>query len=89
MTIGNHLKRVVAGALVASAILAASAFAATVTVAGSDPYVGYMNVFNLPGDGGAYQFGSVWGTADLCASFTGNDLRVWLELLDLTRIIRW
>ncbi len=76
MTIGNQLKRVVAGALVASAILAASAFAATVTVAGSDPYVGYMNVFNLPGDGGAYQFGSVWGTADLCASFTGNDLRL-------------
>lgn len=31
---------------------------------------GYMNVFNLPSDGGAYQFGSGWGIADLNAYFT-------------------
>jgi Immunoglobulin I-set domain len=27
----------------------------------NQPWQGYMNVFNLPADGGAYQFGSSWG----------------------------
>lgn len=35
-------------------------------------WVGYMNVFNLPADGGAYQFGSSWGTAALRAAFSGG-----------------
>lgn len=30
-------------------------------------WLGYMNVFNKPADGGAYQFGGVWGAADLVA----------------------
>ena len=30
-----------------------------------DNWIGYMNVFNLPSDGGGYQFGSSWGVADL------------------------
>ena len=30
-----------------------------------------MNVFDLPSDGGAYKFGSGWGTADLVATFSG------------------
>jgi hypothetical protein len=30
-----------------------------------------MNVSNLPADGGAYQFGSSWGTGDLQAHFSG------------------
>jgi len=30
----------------------------------------YMNVFNLASDGGAFQFGSSWGPADLRATFT-------------------
>ena len=33
-----------------------------------------MNVSNLPADGGAYQFGSSWGTADLVATFSGSTL---------------
>jgi hypothetical protein len=40
-----------------------------------------MNVFNLPGSGtyptaapGPYQFGSGWGTSDLCAVFSGFGL---------------
>lgn len=41
-----------------------------VTVNSSAPWLGYMNVFNKPQDGGAYQFGSPWGTADLNAVFT-------------------
>ncbi len=30
-------------------------------------WLGYMNVSNKPADGGAYQFGSSWGVADLIA----------------------
>jgi hypothetical protein len=47
--------------------------AGTITV-GLDPtanWVGYMNVFNIPQNGSAYQFGSSWGTADLCSSWPG------------------
>ncbi|MEY3000354.1 MAG: hypothetical protein RL648_568 [Verrucomicrobiota bacterium] len=32
-------------------------------------WVGYMNVFNLPSNGGGYVFGDSWGTADLPANF--------------------
>jgi len=51
---------------------------AAITV-GLDPtqnWIGYMNVFNLPSAGGGYQFGSGWGTADLCATFTGPTLKL-------------
>lgn len=34
--------------------------------------LGYMNVFNLPSDGGAFQFGSAWGIADLVADYAGD-----------------
>jgi hypothetical protein len=37
-------------------------------------WIGFMNVFNLPADGGAYQFGNPWGTADLQAAFSGTSL---------------
>lgn len=45
-----------------------------ITVKSSDAWVGYMNVFNKPQDGGGYQFGSGWGTPDLCAVFNGFGL---------------
>lgn len=35
---------------------------------------GYMNVSELPANGGAYQFGGVWNPADLRADFEGGDL---------------
>ncbi|MGH8048534.1 MAG: hypothetical protein ACREKL_14940, partial [Chthoniobacterales bacterium] len=44
---------------------------------GVDPafsWQGFMNVFELPSNGGAYVFGSVWGTADLTANFSGTTL---------------
>jgi len=44
---------------------------------GVDPsksWIGYMNVFELPANGGGYDFGSSWGTADLDASFSGTTL---------------
>ncbi|HEY3269481.1 MAG TPA: PEP-CTERM sorting domain-containing protein [Armatimonadota bacterium] len=48
--------------------------AVTVSVDPSAPWQGYMNVFDLPADGGAYKFGSGWGTADLNAGFAADTL---------------
>jgi hypothetical protein len=36
------------------------------------PWIGYMNVFALPQDGGAYQFGSSWAVKDLRAIINGG-----------------
>jgi hypothetical protein len=40
----------------------------------SAPWLGFMNVFELPSNGGAFVFGSPWGTADLTATFAGDVL---------------
>ena len=48
--------------------------AATVTVDPGAPWQGFMNVFELPANGGGYVFGSGWGTADLVATFSGDVL---------------
>jgi hypothetical protein len=45
-----------------------------VYVDSSKTWNGYMNVSNLPQNGGAYQFGSGWGTQDLCAVFNSYGL---------------
>ncbi|MBE0544624.1 MAG: PEP-CTERM sorting domain-containing protein [Verrucomicrobia bacterium] len=37
-------------------------------------WLGFMNVFELPANGGAFVFGSGWGTADLVATFSGATL---------------
>jgi hypothetical protein len=42
-----------------------------VTVDPGASWLGYMNVFDLPSAGGAFRFGSPWGTGDLAASFSG------------------
>lgn len=57
--------------VVGSFVLAPAALAqVTVGVDNSTaPWLGFMNVFNLPQDGGAYQFGSPWGVGDLVAQF--------------------
>jgi hypothetical protein len=65
--------------LAATAVLLAgqglvNAQSVNVTVDPSQNWVGYMNVFNLPADGGGYVFGSSWGTSDLRASFAGPTL---------------
>ena len=46
----------------------------TVGVDSNAAWIGYMNVSDLPQNGGAYQFGSSWGTADLTAVFSGSTL---------------
>ena len=46
----------------------------TVTVNSSQTWLGYMNVFELPANGGAFLWGSGWGTVDLVATFSGSTL---------------
>ena len=46
----------------------------TVTVNPGASWLGFMNVFELPSNGGGYVFGSGWGVADLCATFSGPTL---------------
>jgi len=60
--------------LAALTLGATAAFAdVNVTVSSADPYLGYMNVFELPSNGGGFLWGSGWGTADLCAVFFPGD----------------
>ena len=47
---------------------------ATYTVDPSATWLGFMNVFDLPSQGGAYEFGSSWGVPDLVATFSGSTL---------------
>ncbi len=70
-------KRLALCALLGTAI---SASAVTFEVNPGAAWVGFMNVFDIPQNGGggpyppnlgAYQFGSSWGTADLCATWVG------------------
>jgi hypothetical protein len=51
--------------------LASIANAVDVAVDPNSPWQGFMNVFETPQHGGGYVFGSGWGTADLCATFSG------------------
>lgn len=65
-----------AGLLVV-AVCGTSAMAnVTFTLDPAANWVGYMNVFELPENGGAWQWGSAWGTADLPAVFAGDQLTI-------------
>lgn len=59
--------------LVAAAVVsvASSALAVSVSVNPADAWQGYMNVSELPSNGGAYLWGSPWGTPDLTATWAG------------------
>ena len=65
-------KSIISAALLVG--MAAGANAVTVTVNPTTLTSGFMNVFELPVNGGGYVFGSSWGTADLVSSFAGNTL---------------
>jgi hypothetical protein len=59
------------------AVFAALTTASAQTYVYVDPsqtWIGYMNVFDLPSNGGGYEFGSAWATADLDATFSGSVL---------------
>jgi len=63
--------RAVAVACVMAVAATSSANGATeVTISSATGTNGYMNVFNLPSQGGGYQFGSAWGVGDLVATYT-------------------
>ncbi|MGC3961711.1 MAG: PEP-CTERM sorting domain-containing protein [Verrucomicrobiota bacterium] len=68
-TILRRLSSSCAALLLAGAL--SNAQAATYTIDPGAAWSGYMNVFELPANGGAYLWGSGWGTADLRASFSG------------------
>jgi len=52
--------------LLTAAVLSTAAYAQnTVDFNAGDNWVGYMNVFELPANGGGYQFGSSWGLPDV------------------------
>lgn len=56
--------------LLIAGLLVSPAAAAVVTVPDSTaPWIGFMNVFELPANGGGFVFGSGWGIPDLVASF--------------------
>ena len=62
--------------ILASVLLlgAVQGLSATITPDPGQPWIGYMNVFEIPQNGGGYVFGSGWGTADLCAVWSGSVL---------------
>ena len=45
-----------------------------VSVNSGGSWIGFMNVFELPSNGGGYDFGSAWGTADLDATVVGTNV---------------
>ena len=61
-------KLIITGALAAVLCMGAQADL-SVTIDSGQMTNGYMNVFNLPADGGGFQFGGPWGIADLTATF--------------------
>lgn len=54
-----------------SVLFAARASAVNYTVDPAANWLGFMNVSEIPQNGGGYVFGSTWGVGDLTASFTG------------------
>lgn len=61
-----------AGLFTAAALLPSPTFAATVSVDSSALINGYVNVFELPSNGGGFVFGSGWAPADLATSFSNS-----------------
>jgi len=66
----SRFTRLVTLGVIAAALPAAHA-AVSVTVDPGATWLGFMNVFELPANGGGFVFGSGWGTADLVATFSG------------------
>lgn len=60
-------------ALLSAAVVASAAHAGSTNNVfidpGSAPWLGFMNVFELPANGGGFVFGSPWGVGDLVANF--------------------
>lgn len=61
-------------ALAACILVAGTALAANVTIDPATLNLGYMNVYEIPANGGGYLWGSGWGFGDLTAYYTGSNL---------------
>src|SRR3954467_7895346 len=72
----NAMKRSLLALIVGCGLLCAARAGAdtTVTVDPAAPWQGFMNVFELPSNGGGFVFASGWGTQDLVATFSGPTL---------------
>ncbi len=73
----TEMKQILTKLFVCVACLAPSFQASAAVTVGVDPsqnWLGFMNWFELPENGGGYVQGSAWGTADLVAIFSGADL---------------
>lgn len=66
------LRRALLGAVVACTMVAGAAQAVTYNVDNINLQYGFMNVFEIPANGGGYVFGSGWGINDLNASWNGS-----------------
>lgn len=67
------LKSIVLGVLLAGVVNVGIARAdVTVTVDPASITNGYMNVFEIPANGGGFLWGSPWGAADLTATWAGS-----------------
>ena len=67
------MKSMLRNSLAAFALVSATLSAnAIIGLNPNDPWQGFMNVFEIPQNGGGYVFGSGWGTADLRASFAAG-----------------
>lgn len=66
------LARLALGMMLAASPVCFAAGTLNVTVNSATMTNGYMNVFELPTNGGAYQFGSGWGVTDLNAVFNDS-----------------
>lgn len=68
------------GLLGAGLLMSPLAGAATVVVDPSTgPWLGFMNVFELPVNGGGFVFGSGWGVPDLVATFDDGNNKLTLS----------
>jgi hypothetical protein len=68
------ISSIVAGVLLTSAIAVNAN--TTKTIDPAAPWLGFMNVFELPSNGGGYVYGEGWGPADLVATFSGSTMKL-------------
>jgi hypothetical protein len=70
----KHLYKLLLVGLLLPGAVARSNADSTVLVNSGAAWQGFMNVFEIPQNGGGYVFGSSWGTADLTAVFSASTL---------------
>ena len=70
------MARMIFWSILGGALLCAMATSSSAADVGIDPnatWLGFMNWFEIPANGGAYVSGGGWGTKDLTANFTNSN----------------